>query len=102
MYDDAIKVANETPDGNFIEELVPLAESIVKKFRQAYRDWKETSIKEHLDRNTNLNENYMHFPKYEMGIQYIRKDESNKLKKILEASYSAKYVPLLRTLHWLL
>ena len=91
-------MAEETPDGNFIKELAPLAESIVGKFRQAYRDWKEKVLKMHLDRNTNLNENYMYFPIYMGAMQYIRQEESIKLKNKLEELYSAKYVPFLRTL----
>jgi len=92
-YEKAKKAAEETSDANFIEELVPLAsvmKTIVEKFRQAYRDWKKTIIEAHLDKSTNLNENYMYFPKYTGEQQYICKNESKKLKEKLEALYSAK------------
>jgi len=91
-YDEAKTMAEETPDANFIKELAlaPLAESIVEKFRQAYRDWKENSLKTHLDRNTNLDENYMYFPKYMEAIPYICKEESKKLKTKFEELYSAE------------
>ena len=69
----------------------------MKKFRQAYQKWKE-NIKAQLDRKTNLNEHYMDFPKYMEEINYIRKEESKKLKNLLEKLYSAGYVPFLRTL----